>query len=399
MGSATAQVSHAALVAVPELKLCQRQYVSMQHGLCQKRKRSASMLGMAMKEDQCPKRPSRCALQPPGMQQQQHQQQKASPVRVAQPQPSIIISETTSTQLSNPMEKMLPGTLKVAVKAGTGVVQTSSMIDSTPEHAARNWAFLRQRLQQEGYLMIRNVLPSPQVMEARTFLLEELHRSKPGCFAPGTSPSEARAAEGARGLGLLGRQDLAAAPPVSAVLESPALFALMQSLMQVKDVITSGHKWLRGVAQSEFTGLHTDRVFLGRGTSQLLTAWLPLGAVGPDLGSLLVAAGSHRLQSFAGVRSTYGATQVGSDGTRSGWLSDNGAALSSAAGDIEVDWRIGDCRPGDVVILGLDVLHMSASNESSPPRIRLSCDTRWQPASEPRDPRLKVWHSQASTQE
>lgn len=44
---------------------------------------------------------------------------------------------------------------------------------------------------------------------------------------------QARASEGARGLGLLSRQDLAAAPPVSAVLEAPALFALMQGLLQV----------------------------------------------------------------------------------------------------------------------------------------------------------------------
>ena len=42
---------------------------------------------------------------------------------------------------------------------------------------------------------------------------------------------------------------------------------------------------------------------------------------------------------------------------------------------------------------GLDVLHMSASNESRPLRVRLSCDTRWQPAGEPHDPRLKVWRT------
>lgn len=47
------------------------------------------------------------------------------------------------------------------------------------------------------------------------------------------------------------------------------------------------------------------------------------------------------------------------------------------------------------MFVGLDVLHMSASNESDPPRIRLSCDTRWQPADEPRDPRLRVWRSEA----
>lgn len=44
---------------------------------------------------------------------------------------------------------------------------------------------------------------------------------------------QARAAEGAGGLGLLARQDLAAAAPVAAVLEAPALFALMQRLLQV----------------------------------------------------------------------------------------------------------------------------------------------------------------------
>ena len=48
---------------------------------------------------------------------------------------------------------------------------------------------------------------------------------------------------------------------------------------QVEDVITTGYKWLRAVAKGEFTGVHTDRVFLGRGSSRVLTAWLPLGKV------------------------------------------------------------------------------------------------------------------------
>jgi len=30
-------------------------------------------------------------------------------------------------------------------------------------------------------------------------------------------------------------------------------------------VVTSGYKWLRAVGAAQFTGLHTDRVFLGRG--------------------------------------------------------------------------------------------------------------------------------------
>ena len=48
-------------------------------------------------------------------------------------------------------------------------------------------------------------------------------------------------------------------------------------------------------------------------------------------------------------------------------------------------------QAGDVVILHPDVMHMSAANVSC--RIRLSCDTRWQPALDPRDPCFRVWHT------
>ena len=48
-------------------------------------------------------------------------------------------------------------------------------------------------------------------------------------------------------------------------------------------------------------------------------------------------------------------------------------------------------QAGDVVILHPEVMHMSAANISS--SIRLSCDTRWQPANDARDPRFKFWHT------
>lgn len=37
------------------------------------------------------------------------------------------------------------------------------------------------------------------------------------------------------------------------------------SVLQAEKVVTSGYKWLRAVGRAEFTGLHTDGVFLGRG--------------------------------------------------------------------------------------------------------------------------------------
>ena len=49
------------------------------------------------------------------------------------------------------------------------------------------------------------------------------------------------------------------------------------------------------------------------------------------------------------------ALQVGKDGTRSGWLSDNGASLAADVG--AVDWRVADCGPGDIVVLGEAAQH------------------------------------------
>jgi hypothetical protein len=43
---------------------------------------------------------------------------------------------------------------------------------------------------------------------------------------------------------------------------------------------------------------------------RLLTAWTPLGRVPPEQGSLLVAAGSHRLPAFAPLRGGYGQSQA-----------------------------------------------------------------------------------------
>jgi hypothetical protein len=53
------------------------------------------------------------------------------------------------------------------------------------------------------------------------------------------------------------------------------------------------------------------------------------------------------------------------------------------------DWRTADFRAGDVCVLRMDVLHLSARNVSG--TLRTSADTRWQAASSARDPRLRFW--------
>ena len=53
-------------------------------------------------------------------------------------------------------------------------------------------------------------------------------------------------------------------------------------------MVTPAYKWLRAVGDHEFTGLHMDRVFMGR-SPRMLTAWIPLGEVPIAQGPILVS--------------------------------------------------------------------------------------------------------------
>ena len=177
------------------------------------------------------------------------------------------------------------------------------------------------------------------------------------------------------------------------MLESPRLFSLAAALLQLpgpEAVVTPAFKWARCVAPGEFTGLHADAAFFRPladvASAPMLTAWLPLGDVAVERGALVVAPGSHRARALAPLRTAYLARPLGADGTHSGWLASSAAALQPQP---PRGWATADFRAGDVVILRMDVLHLTACNVSD--RLRTSCDTRWQPRDAPRDAALAHW--------
>ncbi|MFN0197532.1 MAG: hypothetical protein ACKVT0_12375, partial [Planctomycetaceae bacterium] len=54
-------------------------------------------------------------------------------------------------------------------------------------------------------------------------------------------------------------------------------------------------------------------------------------------------------------------------------------------------------QPGDIIVFSMTMLHGSLDNHSAIGRTRLSCDVRWQPASEPADPRYMGPHPPGTT--
>lgn len=324
-----------------------------------------------------------------------------------------------------------PSSASFRMLGGTGTITARFMRDSGALWRDRDDAALRARLADDGYVLLRRALDPAAVRAAARCVLRALRRARPEAFARDGDASSSSSpddddvlAVGARGLGLLSMPEVAQLPKVRDVLEHPSLFALADALLRPdagaavsapaeapSTVITAKYKWLRAVAGGEFTGVHVDRVFLGGGGHDaLVTLWIPLGAVRRVDGPIMVARGSHRSKEFKNFRETYGRSNVGADGANSGWATDDASALpgllrkmngrgnGSKGGNgsyPDVDWRTADFEPGDVVALGVDACHMSASNESTAggkgARVRLSCDTRWQPASKETDPRIRVW--------
>ena len=338
------------------------------------------------------------------------------------------------------------------VRGGVGTVRATQMVDSGA--LANDGPRLRARLRRDGYALLRGFLDARAVEKARAVALEALAELRPEAFVSNPSArAKGLLRPDARALGLLARQDVAARAEVRRVTECDALFDVAARVLFPDDgdaglheeglhkeglskertkrtkrtssppfprlAMTTAYKWLRAVAGGEFTGVHTDRVFLGGGSGRLVTAWIPLGDVRVADGALMVAAGSHADATFAGVRRTYGASAAGADGANSGWLTDDAAevleiarranrspAVREARGAANrseenvfdtIDWRTCDFQSGDVVLLALDVVHMSLTNVSGEEakngaaRARVSVDTRWQPEGDEPDPRVRVW--------
>jgi hypothetical protein len=149
------------------------------------------------------------------------------------------------------------------------------------------------------------------------------------------------------------------------------------------------YTWMRAVAPGRGTAPHGDVVFMGRGTHNLLTAWVPLGDADFTLGGLMVLEGSHRRAEIVddyALRDvdTYCTNVDGADEPDrfNGTLSSDPVRLREELGG---RWLTAEFKAGDLLTFSIYLVHASLDNRSD--RIRLSSDSRYQLASEPVDER------------
>jgi ectoine hydroxylase-related dioxygenase (phytanoyl-CoA dioxygenase family) len=244
-------------------------------------------------------------------------------------------------------------------------------------------AALRERIATDGYLYLPGLLERDRVMDARAAMTRRL--AKEGHLERGTDPIDAIAKKGSR---LEFKPDLAHDNrPLLSLLYDGRLMEWFESFLG-EPVRQLDYTWVRAIAPGKGTASHCDAVYMNRGTQRLFTCWTPLGDVDLAQGGLMVLEGSNHNRR---LRETYCKYDVDTfcenrpeiDGwKRGGHLTDNPNRIRKSIGGT---WRTGKYRAGDVVVFSIFTVHGSIDNRSN--RIRLSSDTRYQPASEPADER------------
>mmetsp|Transcript_30043 Transcript_30043/g.41875 ORF Transcript_30043/g.41875 Transcript_30043/m.41875 type:complete len:368 (-) Transcript_30043:320-1423(-) len=332
------------------------------------------------------------------------------------------------------------------ITCGSGASAVAQMRESSDLLSCSDYNSLKARLDSDGYLFFRDFLPRSDVIKARVEILkmaevppEAISRTE--CTFRPLEVSIFKAPS----LRLLARQDIASSPAVQMITENAKIRDFFCGIFGCKAVATTRYKWLRSVSTGEYTGVHIDRVYLAGGSNNLTTMWIPFGDIPMRHGSLLVNAGSNKkvddlltnisspassssspasaLSSKqskcekdvsgdtkccpkeassvspsssvreAAVRYVQGNGGKTGDKTTAGWLATEPKNVPSVfCGDgmeraVAPAWVSTDFKAGDVAIVSLNTVHMSTTNTSK--FWRISCDTRWQPANEPKNPALK----------
>lgn len=237
--------------------------------------------------------------------------------------------------------------------------------DSTPDLGKRD--VLLRRLEDEGCLFFRRLLPSEDVRQTRERTLRALERV--GWLAPDADPEDARPGSRVVNEGdedfFDAYRDLQAGEVFHALAHQPALTGLMRTLVDDELLVHP-----RKIARISFpdnprgtTPPHQDFRYI-QGTTDVFTSWVPMGDCPQDLGGLRVLRGSHRNGLMPAK-----------------WNDEHTVGIEVDTDDDDPDWASTDYEPGDVIVFHSLTVHGAMPNRTG--QLRLSADYRYQSAADP----------------
>ena len=241
---------------------------------------------------------------------------------------------------------------------------------------------LWEQLQTFGYLLVRGLYDTDEVIGARHEVLHRLGQvgevAEP--FENGIATGYSRRAELHGDLGKFWRS-VSEGPRLRRLINGERITAFMDKLFSAP-TRPFDFAWLRAMTAGRASPLHLDHAYMNRGTDQLVTIWTPLGEIGLSQGPLFVVEGSHE---WPELRTRFEGHDVDRDPMRPGYIEESAIDLAHQHATRLLTTQF---NPGDGLIFGMFLAHGSFDNNSTGNAIRLSCDTRFQPMSEPMDERF-----------
>ncbi|KAI1453232.1 hypothetical protein F4805DRAFT_461976 [Annulohypoxylon moriforme] len=291
---------------------------------------------------------------------------------------------------------------------------------------------LRRRLQQEGYLFLKGLLPRDDVLKARKDYFTYLAPS--GVLAPGTLPVDGIFDEnndrldypgmyvndqpvdpilpyeiGAGSTDANGRPrgglfvDLALkahAEPwyKDEFCKHPALHSFIAKITGWGDENTLGltRSLLRNnTPHNKAIGVHYDQIFLRHGEDTSMTAWVPMGDVALDGGGLIYLENGHTLgqeieKDFYEKAKQTGLTEEEAKNAFNKNMMGGGLIADGAKSFADAHarrWLVTDYQAGDVVLHTPYMIHASTINKDPKNVIRLGTDLRFVDSSKSYDKR------------
>lgn len=251
---------------------------------------------------------------------------------------------------------------------------------------------LRARMEEDGYLYLPGFFEREEVQRIRLAICDVLARED--YLDPAYPVEQAVAREG---ISAYFRADIAnAGAPRQAIRD---LIYGDRAMRFYGDLLGGEamhyeYTWLRVITPGNGTFPHCDIVYMGRGSRNLYTAWVPYGDVPLHVGGLVLVEGSHKDEE---LRRTYCEMDVDTACVNRERQSQLNASGFPSFGVIDTDLRALRCRlggrfltarefrMGDLLTFSVYTVHGSLDNQSR--EIRISSDSRYQLASEPADER------------
>jgi hypothetical protein len=246
---------------------------------------------------------------------------------------------------------------------------------------------LRERFREDGYLLLRGVIPAAWSWRLRADYFAAFPASY---FEPGTdrsagiSSGQASAVQPPYGVAGHPAHDFVRGRAFAEFTAQPALEGLARTLLG-GPVELLPRQVLRhfDASSKEATRAHVDLAYPSGGRADLVTIWMPLGDCPVETGGLIYLEGSHRLAAGAVDRPR---TVTDRPHDRRPISHD----LAWTARTLGGRWLWTDFRAGDVALHCPSLVH--ASLDTATQTMRLSADIRFQRAGLPIRPEWnKPW--------